>query len=62
MLNETVAGVSGISEEVILQVKVIEKLILRSMTTDEVQAVGLYLINNPAASVKEAFCEMRRYL
>ena len=62
MSNETVAGVSGLSEEVILQIKDIEKLILRPMTTDEVQASGLYLINNPEASAKEAFCAMRKYL
>ena len=62
MSNETVAGVSGLSEEVVLQVREIEKFILRPMTTDEVQAVGLYLINNPGASAREAFCEMSKYL
>ena len=62
MLNESVAGVSGLSEEVVLQVREIEKFILRPMTTDEVQAIGLYLINNPEATVKEAFCEMSKYL
>ncbi len=62
MFNETVAGVSGLSEEVVLQVREIEKFILRPMTTDEVQAIGLYLINNPEVSAQRAFCEMSKYL
>ena len=62
MPNETVAGVSGLSEEVVLQIKEIEKLLDRPVTTNEVQAIGLYLVNNPGASAKEAFREMSKYI
>ncbi len=62
-MSETIAGVPGLPREVILQMREMERSdILRPMTIEEVQAISLYLINNPGATVKTAYLEMRKHL
>lgn len=57
--NDAIAGVSGFPEPVKVQIRSFEEKVLnRPMTHDEVSGIGLYLINNPGASVSDAFYGM----
>lgn len=57
--KDAIAGVSGLPESVKEQIREFRKNVLRRpITSEEVSGMGLYLINNPRASVSDAFYGM----